>query len=180
MKRVTTLSFAATWSSTSTLALEMASATWAAAHITPSRPGSSSGSSWVWLTKSGGQHLVQGVHAPLDSCLHKTAGQCHVLFCRHRSSPTCRLAFSSEGSATSHDATRGGLAHRSEPYLMTSTADLGGRHQLSPAPEPIDSPETGGARPVLHPQVLLLLASLCALPGPGSERGGQSNLKRSP
>src|SRR5215213_1941393 len=65
MKRVTTLSFAATWSSTSTLAFEMAPATWAAAHITPSRPGSSSGSSLVWLTKSGGNIASKASTSPL-------------------------------------------------------------------------------------------------------------------
>src|SRR5215213_3369699 len=49
-------------------------------------------------------------------CLQETADQCLVVFGRHRSSPPCGLAFSSDGSATYHDATRGGLAHRSEPY----------------------------------------------------------------
>src|SRR5215218_4447614 len=49
-------------------------------------------------------------------CLQETTDQCLVVFGRHRSSPPCRLAFFSEGSATSHDATRGGLAHGSEAY----------------------------------------------------------------
>src|SRR5919107_6207285 len=75
------------------------------------------GNQFITVDEVGGQHLVHGVQVPLDySCLHETPSQCHVLFCRHRSSPPCRLAFCSEGSATSHDATRGGLAHRSEPY----------------------------------------------------------------
>jgi len=50
MKRLTTLSPAATWSSNSTLAFETAAESWAIARIAPSRPGSWSGSNLAWMT----------------------------------------------------------------------------------------------------------------------------------
>src|SRR5919112_1427285 len=64
----------------------------------------------------GGQHLVHCVQVPVDPCLHETAGQCHVLLCRHRSPPSCQPAFLYRVD-TIHDATWRALAHRLEPYL---------------------------------------------------------------
>src|ERR687890_1701962 len=51
------------------------------------------GNQFITVDEVWGQHLVHGVQVPLDySCLHETPSQCHVLFCRHRSSPPCQLA----------------------------------------------------------------------------------------
>src|SRR5215217_7355256 len=48
----------------------------------------------IMVDEVGSQHLVHCVQGTADSCLHETAGQCHVLLCRHhRSSPLCQLAF---------------------------------------------------------------------------------------
>src|SRR5215211_5134593 len=52
-QRITTFSPEATWSSTSTLEVENAALYRATARMKPSRPGPSSGSTLVWLTKSG-------------------------------------------------------------------------------------------------------------------------------
>src|SRR5215208_1963966 len=52
------------------------------------------GNQFIVVDEVGGQHLVHGVQVSLDySCLHETASQCSVFFCRHRSSPLCQLAF---------------------------------------------------------------------------------------
>src|SRR5215213_9303632 len=58
------------------------------------------------------QHLVHCVQVPVDSCLHETAGQCHVLLCRHhRSSPSCQPTFSQRVNNIHDAAWR--LIHRS-------------------------------------------------------------------
>src|SRR5215208_31288 len=64
----------------------------------------------IMVDEVGSYHLVHCDQVPVDSCLQETAGQCHVLLCRHRTSPPCQLTTFSTGS-TPFMMPPGGLWH---------------------------------------------------------------------
>src|SRR5919112_6663859 len=70
-QRLTTLSPAATWSSTRTLELEKAALYSAIAWMKPSRPGSSLGSTLVWLTKLGASIFSTASTSPMTRASKK-------------------------------------------------------------------------------------------------------------
>src|SRR5215210_1396767 len=75
------------------------------------------GKQFVTVDEVGGQQLGHGVQVPLDySRLHETPSQCHVLLCRHRSSPLANPTFLQPVGNHVHDATRRGYAHQPEAY----------------------------------------------------------------
>src|SRR5215210_4800592 len=70
----------------------------------------------MWLTKSGASIWSNASRSALPSCASKKRRTNALLCSADIEGPPCRPALFSDESATYHDATRGGLAHRSKPY----------------------------------------------------------------